>query len=159
MSSTPLCSLPPWSKKQPVTTTGVRCFRSWAPPGAGASLSPKCPTLRPNRGQKSLKSDKLAQNLAFLSILGTQKGPKSVKMYQKLTFLSIFGAPGHPKTRVLASVFRWENLFSFVLAAISPQNRTKSIVKHEVSSFSKQVKPCILRVQTLFFNDFLSRFK
>ena len=71
-------------------------------------------------------------------------------MLPKLTYLGLFGAPGHPKTRVLASVFRWENLFSFVLAAISPQNRTKSIVKHEVSAFSKQVKPCILRVQTLF---------
>ena len=83
-----------------------------------------------------------------------QKGPKSSNMYQTIIFLSLFGAPGHPKTRVLASVFRWENLFSFVLAAISFQNRTKSLVKHEVSAFSKQVKPCILRVQTLFFYCF-----
>ena len=91
-----------------------------------------------------------------MSILGTQKGPKSAKMYQKCAFLNIFGAPGHPKTRVLASVFRWGNLFSFVLAAISSQNRTKSLVNHEVSAFSKQVKPCILRVQTLFFLVFFS---
>ena len=91
-----------------------------------------------------------------MSILGAQKGPKSAKMYQKLTFLSIFGAPGHPKTRVLASVFRWENLCPFDLAAFSAKNRTKSLVKHEVSAFSKQVKPCILRVQTLFCFVFFS---
>ena len=81
----------------------------------------------------------------------SSKGSKISQDVSKSTLLSIFGAPGHPKTRVLASVFRWENLFSFVLAAISTQNRTKSVVKHEVSAFSKQVKPCILRVQTLFF--------
>ena len=45
------------------------------------------------------------QSANFLRKCGRERVPRG----PEVTFWSIFGAPGPPKTRVLASVFKWEN--------------------------------------------------